>query len=398
MPANDDLVHGWVSTDCGRGTSNILWSCLATILLCVWTVIHLPVPEYCGNSPLSKRQRIVRSGVGPALISVVAPEFLAISALNDLAHALQRKKSIKRLTRIDWTLTSQFFLDMGGLCIRSPSGRYLQLQTTEVIRAMQASPNNDKSTTTHSDWISELENLTGDQIKDLAKSDTLTKLIACGQALWLVAQVLSRLCQHQAITLLEVSTCAYVSCALLSYAAWWKKPQACPSPIIMTCSDEAISEFVKDYYERPYYESETWKELVWAGRQWPTSSDLDSDNDLLYYIGTGLLGLCPTLFGAIHVASWNITLPSNLELWMWRASSIYCLMAGVIVVAIGVPMDSDRLPSSVETCLFYLLYFVMFPIYVLTRIYMIVEVFLSLRALPRSAFESVQWSSFIPHI
>lgn len=185
MPANDDLVHGWVSTDCGRGTSDILWSCLATILLCVWTVIHLPVPEYCGNSPLSKRQRIVRSDVGPALISVIAPEFLAISALNDLAHALQRKKSIKRLTRIDWTLTYQFFLDMGGLCIRSPSGRYLQLQTTEVIRAMQASPNNDKSTTTHSDWISELENLTGDQIKDLAKSDTLTKLIACGQALCL---------------------------------------------------------------------------------------------------------------------------------------------------------------------------------------------------------------------
>ena len=393
MAANDDLVHGWVSTDCGRGTSDILWSCLATIFLCVWTVIHLPVPKYRGNSPLSLRQRIVRSGIFTALISVIAPEFLAITALNEWASAWQGKKDIKRLTQIDWTLTHQFFLDMGGVCIRSPSGRYLHLRTSDVVKAMKASSDTSKPTTTHSSWISELENLTEDQIKDLASSDTLTKLITCGQALWLVTQVVSRLCQHQALTLLEVSTCAYVSCALFSYVAWWKKPQACKSPIFLNCSDEAISEIASGDYKSPYYESETWKGLVWVDQHWLGVIDVTSDDnldDFIYYTTP----LYPVVFGAIHVASWNIILPSDVELWMWRASSIYCLIAGVMVFVTVLVFD---ISSLIDDLLILIIFFTL-ALYPLVRIYMIVEVFLSLRALPRSAFESVQWSSFIPHI
>ena len=388
MPAKDDLVHGWVSTDCGRGTSDILWSCLATIFLCVWTVIHLPIPKYYGISPLSLRQRVVRSGIGTALISVIAPEFLAITAIAELTFSWQNKTKVKDLIKMKWTLTHQFFLDMGGVCLKSKSGTHAQIGAAEVIRAVKTRQTDNQKTENGSDWTLELENITEDQIKDLAKSDALTKFIACGQALWLVTQVVSRLCQRQAITLLEVSTCAYVSCALSSYAAWWKKPQGCMIPITITCSDEEISKVVCDPMKSEYYhETKILEEFIWAGRHWLDPGE-DDDRKI-----TLLLGLCPALFGAIHVASWHITLPSDVELWMWRASSIYCSIAGVITSMIGLYADEY---IDIYVCLF--LEGVLVIIYVILRVYMIVEVFLSLRALPRSAFESVQWSSFLPHI
>ena len=303
---------------------------------------------------------------------------------------------VKNLTRWNWTLTHQFFLDMGGVCLKSPSGEHAQIGTAEVIRAVEKYHDDSKQTTNHSGWTRELENISEDQIKDLAKSDTLTKLIACGQALWLVTQVVSRLCQRQAVTLLEVSTCAYVSCALVSYAAWWKKPQACKLPITITCSDEEVLKFIGGRCKYHYHETETWAEFIWASRDWLTCMENDDNmvfGDTICIIS---LGLCPTLFAAIHVASWYITLPSDVELWMWRASSIYCLIAGVIAAMIISYADRD-INASVETFMRLVVVFIL-AIYLVIRMYMIVEVFSSMRALPRSAFESVQWSSFIPHI
>ena len=398
MPATDDLIHGWVSTDCGRGTSDILWSCLATIFFCVWTAMHLPVPYYHGQQPLSTRQKLVRSGIGPALISVLVPEFLTFTAISEMIACWLAKEEIHRLTQINWTLTHQFFLNMGGVCLRSSSGRYLQIGKEEFTRAMKQSRSHSKQRPDPLDWLSELEKLTEDQIKDLAKSDTLSKLIACGQALWLVTQVVTRLCQHRAVTLLEISTCAYVSCALLSYAAWWKKSQGCMSPIMISCSEDTLSELL-DRSSGGYYNQESRGEFLWAGRDWWESVDFDSGRPrtIVFHLCTSLAVLCPAAFGAVHVASWNVTLPSDVELWMWRGSSLYCLIIGTTFAVYMLLSAYDKTPSWLIVFYKKFLYFVG-PLYIIVRAYMIVEVFLSLRALPSSALQSVQWSSLIPHV
>ena len=400
MPANDVSTPGWACADGRRGISDILWSCLATIFLCVWTAIHLSVPYYREQQSLSLRQRLVRSGIGSALICLIAPEFLAMAAIGELTVSWLGRKEIQPLTQIEWTLTHQFFLDMGGVCLRSPSGRHLQIGRSEVVRAMKASRSDGQQRIDASDWVSELEKLTEDQIGDLAKSDMLSKLIACGQALWLVAQVVSRLCQHQAVTLLEISTCAYVSCALLSYAAWWKKPQGCTSPVMITCSDDAMPKIVdrsfRGYY---YYYQGMFKDFSWEGCNWLKPIDISRNDfgNLTFYLFMGLTGICPTIFGAIHVASWNVRLPSGVELWMWRASSIYCLIAGIAIAMIMLPLGYKKLSLWYDDFMGWSLY-VLAAFYIIIRVYMMVEVFLSLRALPPSAFKSVQWLSFLPHV
>ena len=400
MPANDDLIHGWVSTDCGRGTSDILWSCLATTFLCVWTAMHLPVPYYHGQRRLSTRQKLVRSGIGPALISVLVPEFLACTAIGDLIVCWSGKEKINSLTQIDWTLTHQFFLTMGGVCLRSSSGRHLQIGKEEVVRAMKQSRSPSKQGPDPLDWLPELEKLTEDQIKDLAKSDTLSKLIACGQALWLVTQVVTRLCQHRAVTLLEISTCAYVSCALLSYAAWWKKSQGCMSPVMISCSDDTLSELL-DRSSGGYYNQEGSGEFLWAGRDW-VGEIIDEDESsgpqtIVFHLFNSLAILCPAVFGAVHVASWNVRLPSDVELWMWRGSSLYCLVIGTTLAVHMLLSSYKKMPEWMYG--FDANWFLFTgPLYFIARAYMIVEVFLSLRALPPSALESVQWSSLVPHV
>lgn len=394
MAVNEDLVHGWVSTDCGRGTSDILWSCLATILLSVWTVIHLPLPCLSrfeggklvpGEPSRSWRNWFIRSGIVPAVVSVIAPEFLTVTAIGELFDA---RRCQREMTQMNWTLTHGFFLKMGGFCFETPSGLRLQLDEEELMSAISAD--------TSSGWLPKLEKVQEVHINDHAKSNTLTKFIGCGQALWLVTQVITRVYQHQAVTLLEVSTLAYAACALTAYFAWWKKPQNSTVQITIHCSTEAIPQRSTAY--PLYYNEDSWSEWLWAGQHWGLFW-IRQDSDLFAFTP---VTLCPAIFGAIHVASWNIKLLSNVEQWLWRASALYCCTAGMILVltAFVTSMGKDQswIPTELTNDIDGLMTIVILSLYVIVRIYMIVEVFLSLRALPSSAYESVQWSSFVPHI
>jgi hypothetical protein len=130
------------------------------------------------------------------------------------------------------------------------------------------------------------------------------------------------------------------------------------------------------------------------------------------------------IFATVHLLGWNFSFPTREEQILWRITSLVIMGATVAVWFIEGIQDGQRYgrwkrwwtivverrqaaePVPREIAMmdpdFVPLweFVVMVPvslIYAAARTYVLVEVFIGLRALPAGVFESVQWSNFIPH-
>lgn len=112
-------------------------------------------------------------------------------------------------------------------------------------------------------------------------------------------------------------------------------------------------------------------------------------------------------FTLVHLAAWRYEFPTAIETWMWRVSGIY-LFVGALFVALYVLVvmfyiqqtkrDTDEDPPMWESVLFGIPPFVVGSIYLAARLFIFVEIFLSLRWAPAGIYASVQWASYWGHI
>ncbi|KAF8848680.1 hypothetical protein BDZ45DRAFT_698181 [Acephala macrosclerotiorum] len=121
----------FVNSADSRGTLNILWSCLFTILACTWTILHLNVPEQRdGQDPgwrgdLKWTLKAAWTKTKWMLITMLAPELLLSIAIGNLANAKEEKHKLKGFVDNDgvpWSLTHSMFVDMGGFVLRAVEG------------------------------------------------------------------------------------------------------------------------------------------------------------------------------------------------------------------------------------------------------------------------------------
>lgn len=82
-----ESVHGWVAAGRDRGSIDILWSSLLTIILCVWVSTH---PN--ALSPKDKWYHGLFDKVNLAMIGLLGPDFLFGLAVGQLSSA---RRSVK---------------------------------------------------------------------------------------------------------------------------------------------------------------------------------------------------------------------------------------------------------------------------------------------------------------
>ena len=107
------------------------------------------------------------------------------------------------------------------------------------------------------------------------------------------------------------------------------------------------------------------------------------------------------VFGGIHCVGWFFNFPSSAEAMLWRVSSAVLtgiafvfpiFFAFVMGILLNLRPNSDNDSAAVAFSTIILL------VYVVSRLLLLVEAFISLRQLTPGMLILVEWTFFIPHI
>ena len=255
------------------------------------------------------------------------------------------------------------------------------------------------------------------EIKDRGKSDWLAKSLVLVQTSWFVMQCIARAIEHLPVTHLEIVTLAYAAMNFVIYIFWWNKPLNVNRPVrVFRKSGESEPSEMQ-----PQSSSEA-RKLTWgaissglwtilrfiAGNQdhrvnlsredrvprfWANSTDRNAAVADLIMLG---VGIC---FGAIHCIAWSFPFPMHTELLIWRMSSVAITAVPVYITlmfGLGRWLQNTEFVTIGDIA-----YFLIFPVgllYVIARAVTLALAFTSLRDLPPGAFDTVHWTTFIPHV
>ena len=318
-------------------------------------------------------------------------------------------------------MTHGFFIIMGGFHLFEHSPEEMSnndrgiSQDDKPLHPLQASDLAD------CDLYESFVMPTEAEIEDRGKSDWFAKLLVLLQTTWFVMQCIARVREHLPITHLEIVTLAYAVMNFLTYIFWWYKPLNVNRPVRVFRISEPTE--TQSLVTEPISEARklTWKEglktmgnFIAGGQDqdvdlrredrvpmfWANSTKKSADDTSEVFSGVGVL------FGVIHCLAWHFSFPTHTELLMWRISSVTITVAICYIPfayrfiyarekAGSREFDADDI--ALEFIITFLSVFAG-VVYIIARAITLVLAFTSLRDLPPGAYETVHWSTFIPHI
>ena len=259
---------------------------------------------------------------------------------------------------------------------------------------------------------------TEEEIKDRGKSDWLAKSLVLLQTSWFVIQSIARAKEQLPITHLEIVTLAYAAMNFVIYIFWWNKPLNVNRPVRVFRKSEPSAtqhQVISRETRRLRAWELTWREIgeglktisvfigglqdedvdlrredrvprFWADSLWTDPSIAD-----LIVLG---VGVC---FGAIHCISWGFSFPTHTELLMWRVSCVAITAVPIYIslgYILGIWLEGMGFGKTI------LLFFPLSGgiLYIIARAITLILAFTFLRDLPPGAYETVHWTTVIPHV
>ncbi|RMJ18285.1 hypothetical protein BHE90_004050 [Fusarium euwallaceae] len=343
---SEPQLVGWKATSDDRGSLDLLWSCLVTLLLCCWVTTY---PN--AGSPHDKWYHPLLDKFNLAIITFLGPDFLFGIALGQYASARESVKVFKRdkhLTRgAEWKYIHAFFFDMGCVHLTAPDysiadGKTFPINAEQLHYLVRHN---------HVEFP-DLDQL---EIEDRNSVDTLSRIITVFQALWFTVKELARIHKGYPITTLELTTLSFCFITFMISILWYHKPSITKPQFIETkdgTTIEQIRTFARwnthldledTYYRTPlefigrkrfgidahwnYYVSLAHKLRInfvsrpITRRPWDrVPSDMWICPGPWYAPGAAIV---LAGFSIIFVLAWDFTFPTEKEKFLWRICSAY---------------------------------------------------------------------------
>ncbi|GJC83859.1 hypothetical protein ColLi_06697 [Colletotrichum liriopes] len=255
----------WVESPAVRGTADILWTCIVTLVACVYTVLHLNVPTKSGMWATFKYK------IRWAFCAILTPETVLLVAVTQFRDARALRMELNKLRDKGlsvFDLQFCFFVVMKGFQVPIDGYRpgpdftwgfaypdSLPLSSRGFLKLVELG---------HFDKDSMMTAL---RLDDRSKAGIFQKILVTAQVLWMALQCIVRRAQGFPLALLEIHTMVHVVCTIFTYMFWFYKPLDIGQPEIIPLKSEGLKDFVAFAVQKQFCNAHGAQDLIYYERK-----------------------------------------------------------------------------------------------------------------------------------